>query len=358
MRPGETEFTNARTLGWTDHESARWDTVPAGAVPARIITRYASSWRAVIPNDLRDVPVEAAGAFHYLCAGPEDYPVVGDWVALSPEGELIQQLLPRRTTITRQEPGRAARAQVLVANVDIALLVFGLDGHRNYSIGLLERFLTLSAAGGVEPVVVLNKADCASPERIETIRSEVESVRPGTAIRVTSVPDGRGLEELRNLISSGRTACCLGRSGVGKSSIINALLGEQFMRTAGVSRVRNRGRHTTTNSQLRLLPGGGMLIDTPGLRELQLWGSEDSLHGSFPDILEYASDCRFRDCRHQGEPGCAVQQAVSEGIIPHQRLEHYLEQRGELANAELRNRMNAASYEKQRWKKISRMRHS
>ncbi|TVR66739.1 MAG: ribosome small subunit-dependent GTPase A [Spirochaetaceae bacterium] len=358
MSPGETEFTNARTLGWTDHESARWDTVPAGSIPARIITRYSSSWRAIIPSGFREVPVEAAGAFHYLCAGPEDYPVVGDWVALSPEGGLIQQLLPRRTTITRQEPGRAARAQVLVSNVDSALLVFGLDGHRNYSIGLLERFLTLSAAGGVEPVVVLNKADCASPERIEIIQSEVESVRPGTALCVTSVPDGRGLEELRNLIPPGSTACCLGRSGVGKSSIINALLDERSMRTAEVSRVRNRGRHTTTNSQLRLLPGGGMLIDTPGLRELQLWGAEDSLHGSFPEILEHAPHCRFRDCRHQGEPGCAVQQAVAEGIIPHQRLDHYLEQRDELATADLRSRMNAASYEKRRWKKISRTGHS
>lgn len=346
--------------GWTEHENAHWSTVPAGSIAARIICRYSATWRVIIPSGSRETLVEASGAFQYLCAGPQDYPVVGDWVALSCDGRIIQQLLPRRTTIARQEAGRAARSQVLAANVDIALLVFGLDGGRNFSIGLLERFLTLTATGGVEPVVVLNKADRASLEQISSVRIQAESIRPGVTLCVTSARNGTGIEELRDLVPAGRTACCLGRSGVGKSSIINALLGEPLLRTAEVSRIQNKGRHSTTNSQLRVIPGrqsttsGGMLIDTPGLRELQLWGAEESLYESFADIHEFAPDCRFRDCRHQGEPGCAVQRAVAEGIIPHQRLEHYLEQREELSEAALRNQMGAAAYEKRRWKQITR----
>ena len=354
MSIGIGDSHDAQALGWTDHEEACWNTVSDNCIPARITSRYVSSWRVMVPDGFRETAVKAAGAFHYLCAGPDDYPVVGDWVALSPDGGMIQRRIPRRTTITRQESGRAARAQILAANVDTVFLVFGLDGGRNFSIGLLERFLTVVAAGGVEPVVVLNKADCTSTEHIESVKSQVRSVRADIVIRITSVPDGRGLEELRNLIPVGTTTCCLGRSGVGKSSITNSLLRKQHIRTAEVNRIRHRGRHTTTNSQLLMLPGGGLLIDTPGLRELQLWGEEDSLHESFTDILELAAECRFRDCRHQGEPGCAVQKALAEGILPHQRLEHYLEQRDELAEAELRRRMSAAAYEKQRWKKIRR----
>ena len=350
--------------GWGEHEQTHWSTMLANCIPARVTTRYPSSWRVVLPVAGAGAAagagalVELSGAFQYLVASPEEYPVVGDWVALTPDLRFIQQVLPRRSWLSRQEAGRATRAQVLAANIDLALLVFGLDGGRNFSVGLLERFLTLVSAGGVAPVVVLNKVDCAASAHIEAVQRQVAAIQAAiqatVPIVLTSTRSGLGLDELRTLIPAGTTACCLGRSGVGKSSIMNALAGEELMPTAEVSRNQSKGRHTTSTSHLIMLQGGGMLIDTPGLRELQLWGTEDSLAQSFADIQEFAAECRFRNCQHQGEPGCAVQQAAAEGVLPQQRLEHYLEQRDELSEATQRAQMSADAYEKQKWKKITK----
>ena len=348
---GDLQNQEVKRWGWTLWEQRHWETMPDGCVPARVVARFPSSWRTVVPTDGAEELVELTGAFQYRATAMEEYPVVGDWVALSPDRRLIQLVLPRRTHLSRQEAGRAVRGQVLAANIDIALLVFGLDGGRNFSAGLLERFLTVATAGGVTPVVVLNKADCASPEYIEGVRHEVASIHGTVPVVVTSTRSGSGLDILQSLIPAGVTACCLGRSGVGKSSISNSLLGTETLRTAEVSRIQNRGRHTTSTSQLLQLREG-MLIDTPGLRELQLWGSEDSLTGGFGEIEELASECRFRDCSHQGEPGCAVQEAVAQGLLPQQRLEHYLEQRDELAQTALRSQLSANRFEKQKWKKI------
>ncbi len=355
-----TNNRRAEAWGWTAHEETHWNSVPAELIPARVTGRYSVYWRVVIPAESREETVQAAGAFRYLAAGSDDYPVVGDWVALSPDGGLIQQILPRRSSITRRQAGRAACPQLLAANVEMALLVFGLDGGRNFSPGLLERFLTLCSAGGVAPLVVLNKADLAQPDYIETVRLQTAAVRSDIPVCITSTRSGAGLLELHGLITAGRTTCCMGRSGVGKSSIMNALLGTELRRTAEVSRIQNKGRHTTSTAQLLMLPGaagdaaGGMLIDTPGLREVQLWGGEHSLLESFADVRELAAGCRFRDCRHQGEPGCAVQRAVAEGALPLTRLEHYLEQRDELAEAETRRRLGATAQEKQKWKSVSK----
>lgn len=356
------EAQHLTAWGWGEHEQKHWSTIPPDCVRARVTTRYPSSWRVALPLAGAEALVEIAGAFHYLAAAPEAYPVVGDWVALTPDQRLIQLVLPRRSWLSRQEAGRAARAQVLAANIDIALLVFGLDGGRNFSVGLLERFLTLVYSGGVTPVVVLNKADCASPAHIETVQRQVTEIQGAIQSEtqaavptvLTSAHSGLGMDEIRTLIPVGTTACCLGRSGVGKSSIMNALVGEELMPTAEVSHNKNEGRHTTSTSHLFMLGGGGLLIDTPGLRELQLWGTEDSLAKSFADIQELAAECRFGDCQHQGEPGCAVQQAAAEGVLPHQRLEHYLEQRDELTEATLRGQMSANAYERQKWKKITK----
>lgn len=353
--------------GWTAHEQQHWTAMPAEFIPARVTARFQSHWRVVTPSHQREQLVEISGAFQYLAAGSEDFPVVGDWVALSADGKLIQQVLPRRSAIIRQEAGRTAGGQVLTANVDTAFLVFGLDGGRNFSIGLLERFLTITAAGKAKPAAVLNKADCATPQHIDSVCCQISAITPSLPVIVTSIRTGDGLDDLRKMVPAGETACCLGRSGVGKSSIMNALLGRTQQKTAEVSRIENRGRHTTSSSQLMMLPSrlspehyaettepGGLLIDTPGLRELQLWGDEDALLDSFSDVRELAHECRFSDCRHQGEPGCAVQAAAAEGFLPQQRLEHFLEQRDELNTAELRRSMSADAYERHKWKKISK----
>ncbi|AFG38201.1 ribosome small subunit-dependent GTPase A [Spirochaeta africana] len=353
---------NLRLWGWSAHEESNWPQVPPGSVPARVTARYQSCWRIMLPEGPGEQTAEIAGAFEYLIANSEDYPAVGDWVAASPDGRIIRQVLPRRTSIRRQQTGKAARAQLLAANIDLALLVFSPDGRRNFSVGLLERFLTLTAAGGTRPVVILNKADAACADLLERICHQVAGIDPELQVLMTSTVTGQGIARLRGLIATGQTACFLGRSGVGKSSIINMLAGTSLLATAAVSRIEGKGRHTTTASQLLQLtpPTGttgttsGMLIDTPGLRELQLWGDETALEGSFADVAELAEDCRFRDCRHQGEPGCAVQAAAAEGFLPQQRLEHFLEQRDELTAAALRSRMGSEAYEKQKWRAVAK----
>ncbi|SIQ91675.1 ribosome biogenesis GTPase [Alkalispirochaeta americana] len=337
--------------GWTEDDEALMSTIPPGYIPARVTAGYVSSWRVMIPEEGREIQVQLAGAFHHRGSGPGECPLprAGDWVALAPSKKVIDRVFPRRTALIRQEAGRGRRPQVLAANVDTVFLVFGLDGGRSFSLGLLERFLTVTAGGGVSPVVVLNKADCAAPGQEEHIVCQVRAHYADLPLCVTSAlhGDGRyttGLEEVRRRVPPGKTACFLGRSGAGKSSIINALgaggrPGEKLIGTAPVSSFHGKGRHTTSTARLWMLPRGfghdrgGMVIDTPGVREVQLWGGQDSLGESFADIDDLAKDCRFRDCRHQGEPGCAVQMAVAQGFVPPQRFEHYLEQRQELDQA-------------------------
>jgi ribosome biogenesis GTPase len=264
------------------------------------------------------------------------YPGVGDWVLLrdAPSADqttVIERVLARRSVFTRAAAGRESRSQVVAANVDLVFAVCGLDG--DFSVHRIERYLARIGASGAQPVLVLNKSDLC--EELADRLAVVESRCAGVPTHVTSALEAEGLDELRALLHPGMTAALVGSSGAGKSTLINALLGEARMRAGEVRASDGRGCHTTTHRELVVLPAAGLLIDTPGMRELAL-DDEDGLDTAFADIATLAQGCRFRDCRHTTEPGCAVTAAVRSGTFDADRLEHYRQLEREAEAYELR----------------------
>jgi len=295
---------------------------------------------------------EVAGSLKHQARGPEGLPAVGDWVALRPRdgegGFVIQAILPRRTAFVRRAAGARAVAQVLAANVDTVFLVMGLDG--DFNLRRIERALVLAWASGASPVVLLNKADLAV--NVESMRAEIERVTPGVPVCVVAAKPGQGLEALSPWLVRGRTVALLGSSGVGKSTLVNRLLGREKQATREVRESDQRGRHTTTHRELIELPGGALLIDTPGLRELQLWSDGAGLEAVFEDVSALAASCRFTNCGHGSEPGCAVSAAVEARTLDPARLASYLKLQAELRALEIREDPLKRRVERSRWKAI------
>jgi ribosome biogenesis GTPase len=262
---------------------------------------------------------------------------------------VVQAVLPRRTAFVRRAAGERTVAQVLAANVDTAFLVMGLDG--DYNLRRIERALVLAWESGASPVVLLNKADVC--DDVDRRRAETEAVAQGVPVRVLAAKAGQGLERLAPWLVPGQTVVLLGSSGVGKSTIVNRLLGREKQRTREVLAADQRGRHTTTHRELVVLPGGALLIDTPGLRELQLWSDDGAgLDAVFGDVHELASACRFTNCRHASEPGCAVRAAVEEGRLDPARLDSFRRLQAELRALEIREDPLKRRAERGRWKAI------
>ncbi len=258
---------------------------------------------------------------------------VGDWVVMRDddllENMVIDEILPRRSVFTRGDPGKPTARQVVAANVDTVFLVHALGGDLN--LRRLERELVLTWESGAQPVVVLTKADLLlDPSQGEATRQAAASVALDVPIHVTSVITGLGIEELAEYTTGHRTVALLGASGVGKSTLLNLLAGEQLQKTKEVRAFDDKGRHTTVARELFPLPSGGVLIDTPGLRALALWDADSGLAATFPDIVSLISGCRFADCKHRTEPGCAVTAAIEAGSLPRERLESYLKLQEEL----------------------------
>ena len=259
-------------------------------------------------------------------------PTTGDWVLYSEDpahGAVIDTVLPRRTAIVRRDPAITITKQTLAANVDVVGILVGLDLPPNEA--RIERFLVLAADSGAEPVIVLSKGDLLDGSGRRRVHREVASLAPGVDIVETSATEGWGLEDLRRAMVPHRTFVALGPSGVGKSNLLNALVGAPVLAVAEVRGADRAGRHTTVRRELVLMPGGGVLIDTPGLRAVSLWEADVALDEVFADIAGRAGDCRFRDCTHRSEPGCAVQQAVRAGAVDAARLERYQRLWDELA---------------------------
>lgn len=293
-----------------------------------------------------ELDAEPSGALWYRSTGAASMPVVGDWVAarvINSTDAIVEAVLPRRTLFARRAAGKREEQQPLAANVDLVFLVSGLDG--DYNRRRIERYLTLAAESGATPVIVLNKRDlCADlQERVRQTRE----VAAGAEVVTASTVAADGLDQLRAHLGPGRTVALLGSSGVGKSSIVNGLLGEERLRTKAVREHDSRGRHTTTHRELIPLPAGGALIDTPGMRELQLWAGRESVDRVFDEIAEAAAECRFRDCTHNGEAGCAVENAVDP-----QRLASYRKLQNEAAWHETLSDPLAALERKKKWKAI------
>ena len=301
---------------------------------------------------------ELAGRLRHGAEPPADLPVVGDWVravagAPGAGRAVIHDVLPRRSRIARRAAGNTTEEQVLAANVDIAFIVSSLN--RDVSLRRLERYLTLARTGGVRPVIVLTKADvCTDPV---TKVTEVAAAMPGVAVHAMSVLQDQGLEALASYLSPGTTCVLLGSSGVGKSTIVNHLLGTEAQRVLPVRERDDRGRHTTTHRQLLCVPGGAFLIDTLGLREVHLWnGDKDArLEHAFGDITSLATACRFRDCQHQHEPGCAVKAAVAEGALDAGRLMSHAKLQRELAFLERKQDTRFLSDHKKKHRAVNLM---
>lgn len=320
-----------------------------GMVPARVGTAQRELYQLYTETGV--VQAEPSGGLYYRSLNRVSLPVTGDWVAarmVGPEQALVEAVLPRRTCLSRRAAGARDDEQALAANVDIVFLVCGLDG--DFNMRRLERYLAVVAGSGASPVVVLNKADlCADvARRIE----EAAAVARAAPVVAASTAEAGGLDGLRRFQAPGRTLALLGSSGVGKSTIANRLLGEERFDTAPVWGRDDRGRHTTVRRELTPLPGGGAIIDTPGLRELQLWVGAESVDTVFDEIANVAEGCRFRDCAHSGEPGCAVAEALAMGRIDAGRWESFRKLRAEAEWRETLDDRFAAAERKRKWKAI------
>jgi len=338
-------------LGWNEQLEQHWrEHESEGLVPARVVAEHRGMY--VLAAESGELRADVSGRLRHAASARGELPAVGDWVAVQPladDGGVVHSLLPRMTKFSRKAAWAATEEQVVASNVDVAFLVSALNGDLN--LRRLERYLALAWESGATPVVVLNKSDLC--EDVDAAVADVESVTFGVPILVMSGSTGEGVEALRPFLQPNRTAVLLGSSGVGKSTIVNRLLGEDVQRTSELM-ADGRGRHTTRHRQLLLVPGGGLLLDTPGMRELQLWDASEGMDSTFSDIAELAGECRFNDCQHEREPGCAVLEADRDGRLPPGRLQSWRKLQRELRSLEVRQNQRAAAEERRKWSLITR----
>jgi len=318
-------------LGWDAEWEATLRESGATGEPGRLIRVERGE------SDVATTAGEVRAQSDSLRSQSERAPVTGDWVTIvidEDDNTTIEQVLERRTVLVRRDPGERGEEQPLSANVDVVFLVHGVD--RPFRAGKLERFLVLAWNSGATPVVILTKADLAKPGEIDDLVGLIDAVGPGVEVITASVETDEGLDEVNRLLDGHRTGTLLGESGAGKSTLVNALLGEEMQETQEVRSSDAKGRHTTITRDLLVLPNGGLLIDTPGIRAVGLWDAEDALQQVFADITAAAAECRFGDCAHGQEPGCAVVAGMESGEIDPRRVDRYRAMEAELAELEAR----------------------
>jgi ribosome biogenesis GTPase len=326
------------TLGWDDGWSAAFEEHRAARlVPGRVAVQHRGEWDVLTEHG--ETRARLPGRARRDAESLADLPVVGDWVALEPASgsgaATIRAVLPRRTKFSRlaaHDPGSdVTREQVVAANVDVAFIVASLVD--DLSPRRFERYLTLAWESGARPVILLTKADLATDPAPAT--DTVREIAGDVPVHAVSTRNGFGLDAVRSYLAPGVTTVLLGPSGVGKSRLVNTLAGEEVMTTGSV-RDDGSGRHTTSHRQLVILPDGGIVVDNPGMRELHLWLAPDGLEEAFEDVVELEAQCKFADCRHEGEPGCAIQEALADGRLDPARWRSYRELQQELAELEER----------------------
>lgn len=353
--PANHKAVTLSELGWNDHFAQAFAPYAAeGCLPGRV-TLELKGYCEVTGEDGARLG-ECSGRFIHAAKAPADYPAIGDWVAFTPQpGEAtrvaIQAVLPRQSKFSRRAAGEEVLEQVVAANVDTVFLVSSLDG--NYHLHRLERYLAAAFVSGAQPVVVLNKVDLTE-ETVEAVQQEIATVAPAVPVVVISAKTRRGLKSLAPWLQPGRTIALLGSSGVGKSTLINRLMGDQVQVTQEVRDADNKGRHTTTQRELLVTPEGAIIIDTPGMREIQPWEAEAGLTTAFEDVVTIAGRCKFRDCTHTVEPGCAIRAALADGSLESARWQSYLRMQRATAHEVRRVDRPAAQQHRAQMKKLTK----
>lgn len=344
---------NLHQLGWNPFFSQPFEPFRAeGYAVGRVALEHKNTF--LLYTELGTLSAEVSGKFRYQATEPQDFPAVGDWVVIRPRASestaTIHHVLPRQSKFSRQVAGTKIEEQLVATNINTVFLISGLDG--DFNLRRIERYLLLVWESGANPVILLNKADLC--EDVAARRAAVEAIAPGVPIFALSASQNQGLSQLSPYLTVGQTVALVGSSGVGKSTLTNQLLGSDRQSTQAVRQDDSRGRHTTTHRELMVLPTGGLLIDTPGMREIQVWAQEEGLQETFSDIEILAQNCRFRDCQHQHEPGCAVQQAIESGDLAPQRLASYQKLQRELAHLARKQDQQAQLNTKARWKQVTK----
>jgi ribosome biogenesis GTPase / thiamine phosphate phosphatase len=339
-------------LGWSPSREEEFEQYAAdGLEPGRVAAQHRGAY--VVYGERGERPAEIAGRLRHAAVTAADLPAVGDWVAVEDRpgaaAATIHAVLERSTVFSRKTSGVEAAEQVVAANVDVVFLVGAFGDLLN--VRQIERYLVSGWESGAQPVIVLNKSDLA--EDLAADVAAVEAVAFGVPVHVVRCLDGAGLDELQPYFSGNRTVALLGSSGVGKSSLLNCLLGWERQRVQTL-RGDGKGRHTTTQRELVPLPAGGLALDTPGMRELGLWSADAGVDETFADVADLAAGCRFTDCAHKSEPGCAVRAAIADGRLAEERLESYRKLQRELLRLELKTDPRARAEARRRRRRFAR----
>ena len=345
---------NLTTLGWNEFfESAFHPYAAKGYACGRVALEHKHFYR--VYSECGEVRGEIAGRLRHEALEQGDLPVVGDWVVIRPCPErdkvTIRAVLPRKSKFSRKVAGSRTEKQIVASNIDIVFLVTSLN--QDFNPRRIERYLIVAWESGARPIIILSKSDLS--DEIEERTREIKAAVGEVPILAISILTREGLNELSQYLKHGQTVALLGSSGVGKSTLINHLLGHEYLKVQETREHDGRGRHTTTHRELIVLPQGGLVIDTPGMRELQLWDGESGLHVAFADIETVAGHCYFSDCRHRDEPRCAIREALADGAIDRARYQSYEKLQKELTYLARKQDVRAEIAEKKRWKKLSRL---